>query len=207
MGLLKQFLLAILLMSVGQLMATPKLLKAILDTNTFYESVSSKTTLSSGEVISISNHITRKGYAIAGKVIRASIEQPEAGLLALDPKDFSLSQADREKKTNQNFSFGKIIEGKTDEHGVLKVYFKPKQSGQVELRFYFVNQSTDFAEHQNLIGLHVLGFWQKWKMFIIFLLGLLLGSFGFYYLYQSVPLFRILVRLDPTLQHGKSLKS
>jgi hypothetical protein len=173
--LLRLFFIFLLALAVQPVSAVPKLLKNILDTNSLYESIASKKELRVGEIIVLSNHITRKNYAIGGKIIRVALEDPNAGQLSLDANRFEVTGDKEDTKNETRPSFGSVVESKTDERGVVKVYFKALRSGTSDIRVYFINQSTDYAEHQNLMRLSILGFWQKWKLLFLYLSGVLTG--------------------------------
>lgn len=156
------------------LAAMPRIIKEVLETNTRYLSGPAARSVLSGGSVRVTNHISRRGYNVAGKVVKARVIPESAGTMVVDgvttptdePDEASLYEtgdrpgpdpkenADREASRRHDTPVpeGMAVQTKTDVYGRASFLFKPASghTGPVDIQVYFVNQSTGFSEHTAL---------------------------------------------------------
>jgi len=157
----------------------PRIIKEVLETNTAYRSWAAAPAAWSGQGWIISNHISRHGYNVAGKIVKIYAEPEDAGLFRVvgsapvspeeeeaefwetgdrpGPDRLAERERDEKKKRDTPWTEGPAVQGKTDMFGRVSFLFVPsvRFQGRADVRVCFVNQSTGFSEHVVLHRLEV----------------------------------------------------
>lgn len=164
---------------LAPLFGMPRIIKEVLETNTRYLSWASAPSAWSGGGWIISNHISRRGYNVAGKIVKVWAEPAGSGIFQVggtealqtddEEADFwetgdrpgpdRLAEKEREEKKRRDIPWAEAeaVQAKTDLFGRVFFTFKPaaQYQGVVDVRVCFVNQSTGFSEHVVLHRLEI----------------------------------------------------
>lgn len=158
--------------------AVPRIIREVLETNTQYLSGPASKTVLTGGAVRITNHISRRGYNVGGKIVKIRVIPEEAGMLSIEgmppveepdlasvyetgdkPGPDPAENADRAqiRRHDNPPSEGPAVQGKTDLYGRIHFLLKPRPGyrGPVDVQVYFVNQTTGFAEHTALHRIEV----------------------------------------------------
>jgi hypothetical protein len=161
------------------LFGMPRIIKEVLETNSRYLSWVSAPSAWSGGGWIISNHISRRGYNVGGKIVKVWAEPAGSGIFLVggsepfrmddEEADFwetgdrpgpdRLIEKEREEKKRRDTPKveGEAVQAKTDLFGRVLFTFIPAAQfrGVVDVRVCFVNQSTGFSEHVVLHRLEI----------------------------------------------------
>lgn len=167
---ISSFLFLVSLLPAG-LQAVPPLLKQVLETNTVYESRISSQEVWAGRPFIVSNHISRRGINVGGKIVVLVAEGKNLELSPepkVEPGTNARDEADDLKNFVEKLPDALAIT-RTDMRGNALFSVKPSAfftgAEAIRIRVLFVNQSGFFAEHQVVHLVRVVSPFRFWGTF------------------------------------------
>ncbi|MBL8993796.1 MAG: hypothetical protein JNM63_10670 [Spirochaetia bacterium] len=164
------FLLSTALIPAG-LQAVPPLLKQVLETNTVYESRIVSKEVWAGRPFIVSNHISRRGINVGGKIVVLVAEGKNTQLSPepkIEPGTNGRDEADELKNFVEKLPDA-IAVTRTDMRGNALFSVKPSAffgaAEECRIRVLFINQSGFFAEHQVVHLVRVVSPFRFWGTF------------------------------------------